>query len=305
MADLRIVVGRLAGPGDPVRRRRPRRVALDREAHVPGRLDDRRPALRPVSGQVFRHPRDAGELSVLAVLFHAEAEALLEVPGQGVAVEGAGRLHPGIDRMLVQRPVPAVGMGPGGIEDDAMGMQLGIVVPARAVLEHRARDIGRQHLDLALPVADPGIAAMAQHRLFQGHPRGLVVRPLDLRPQFGIGDRPQGGDALVGAEGQVEAGRAPVAAGIPGQPAAAVRGEAAVEPMEIAAVDRAAVGQSEQAHRVEPDAVRLLAGGVVFVGMPERALALQVIGRRGRLGQGRYHGGRRQTGDRMLPIRPS
>ena len=108
--------------------------------------------------------------------------------------------------MLVQRPVPAVGMGPGGIEDDAMGMELGIVVPARAVLEHRARDIGRQHFYLAVPIADPGMAAMAQHRLFQGHPRGLVVRALDLRTQFGIGDGPQGGDALVGAEGQIETG---------------------------------------------------------------------------------------------------
>ena len=249
-----------------------------------------------MAGQVFRHARDAGEPGVLAILLHAEAEALLQAPGQGIAVEGAGRLHPGVDRVLVQRPVLAVGMGPGGIEDDAMGMELGIVVTARAVLEHRGGDIGRQHFYLAPLVADTGVAdagkaAMAQHRLFQGGPRGIVVRPLDLRPQFGIGDRPQGRDALVGAEGQVETGRAPLAAGIAGQPAAAVRGEAAVEAMEIAAVDRAAVGQSEQAHRVEPDAVRLLAGGVVFVGMPERALALQVIGRRGGLGQRGYHGG--------------
>ena len=176
-----------------------------------------------MAGQVFRHPRDAGELSVLAVLFHAEAEALLQVPGQGIAVEGAGRLHPGIDRMLVQRPVLAVGMGPGGIEDDAMGMQLGIVVPARAVLEHRARDIGRQHLDLAVPVARGlRMRVKPQWRITvssrAARAASLWARSIS-RPQFGIGDRPQGGDALVGAEGQVETGRAPLAAGIAGQPA--------------------------------------------------------------------------------------
>ena len=80
--DLRVIVRRLAGPCDLVRRRCPRRVALDRKAHLPGRFDNRRPALRPVSDQVPGHACDARELSILAILFHADAETFLQAPGQ-------------------------------------------------------------------------------------------------------------------------------------------------------------------------------------------------------------------------------
>ena len=59
--------------------------------------------------------------------------------------------------------------------------------------------------------------------------------------------------------------------------------------MEVAAIDLAAVGKTEQACRVEPDPVRLFARGVVLIGMPEGALALEVIRGRCRLGQSRYH----------------
>ena len=137
VADLRVVVRRLAGPRDLVRRCRPRRVALDRKAHLPGRFDNRRPALRPVSDQVLGHACDTRELSILAVLFHADAEALLQAPGQCIAVDRPRRLHPGVDRVLVQRPVLAVPVCPGGIEDHAVGMQLRVVVPAGSMLEHR------------------------------------------------------------------------------------------------------------------------------------------------------------------------
>ena len=54
VANLRIIVGRLSSPRDLVRRRCPWRVALDRKAHLPGRFDNRRPALRPVPDQVVR-----------------------------------------------------------------------------------------------------------------------------------------------------------------------------------------------------------------------------------------------------------
>ena len=59
--------------------------------------------------------------------------------------------------------------------------------------------------------------------------------------------------------------------------------------MEVTAVDLAAVGKTEQALRVEPDAVGFLTRRVVLVGMSERALALKVIRGRGRLGQSGYH----------------
>ena len=168
-----------------------------------------------MSDQVLGHACDTGELSILAVLFHADAEALLQAPGQGIAVNRPRRLHPGVDRVLMQRPELAVPVGPGGIEDHAVGMQLRVVVPAGSMLEHRGCDIGGQHLDIAVPVADAGIGAMAQHRFFQRYTRRIVMRPLDLRSQLGIGDCPQGGDTLVRAEGQVETCRAPLATGIP------------------------------------------------------------------------------------------
>ena len=215
MPDLRGIVGRLAGPRDLVRRRCTRRVALDRKAHLPGRFDDRRPALRPVTDQVLGHACDPRELSILPVLFHADAETLLQAPGHGIAVDCPRRLHPGVDRVLMQRPVLAVTVGPGGIEDHAVGMQLRVVVPAGSMLEHPRRDVGGQHLDLAVAVTDAGIGAMAQNRFFQRYPSRVVMRPFDLRTQPGVGDRPQGGDAFISAEGHVETRRTPFAAGIP------------------------------------------------------------------------------------------
>ena len=53
--------------------------------------------------------------------------------------------------------------------------------------------------------------------------------------------------------------------------------------------------KSEQALRIEPDAIRFFARRVVLVGMAEGALALQVIRGRGRLGEGRYHGQARRS----------
>ena len=109
----------------------------------------------------------------------------------------------------MQRPVLAVPVCAGGIENHTMSMKLRIVVPAGAMLEHRGGYVSRQDLDIAVPVTDAGIGAMAQHRLLQRYPSRIVMRPLDLRTQLGIGDRPQGRDALVGAEGHVETRGAP------------------------------------------------------------------------------------------------
>ena len=130
---------------------------------------------------------------------------------------------------------------------------------------------------------------MAQHRLFQCYPRRIVMRLFDLRTQPGVGNRPQGRDTLVGAKGQVETCRAPFASGVLGQLASAVRCEAVVQPVEVTAVDLAAVGKTEQALRIEPHPVWLFSRRVVFVGMAEGALALEVIRGRCRLGQSSYH----------------
>ena len=82
--------------------------------------------------------------------------------------------------MLMQRPVLAVPVCPGGIEDNAVGMKLGVVVPAGSMLEHPRHDIGGKHFDLAVPVTDAGIGAMAQHRFFQRYSSRIVMRVLDL-----------------------------------------------------------------------------------------------------------------------------
>ena len=54
-------------------------------------------------------------------------------------------------------------------------------------------------------------------------------------------------------------------------------------------IDLAAILKPEQVVGVEPHPVRLLARGVVLVGMAERALALQVVRGRCRLGERGYH----------------
>ena len=143
-----------------------------------------------MAGQLIRDARDAREFALPAVLFHDDAETLLQVPGQGIAVDGARRLHPAIDRMLMQRPPFAVPLRPGRIEDHAMGMKLRIVVPAGAVLKQGGGNVGRQHLDLAVPVTNTGPGEVPQHRLFQRRSRRIVMRLFDLRTQLGIGYSP-------------------------------------------------------------------------------------------------------------------
>ena len=115
------------------------------------------------------------------------------------------------------------------------------------------------------------------------------MRPLDLRTQLGIGDRPQSRDALIGAEGHVQTGRSPLAARVASEFTPGVRCEAVIQPVEVAAIDLAAVRKSEQAIRIEPDAIRFFSRCVVLIGMTKGALALQVIRSRCGLGQSGYH----------------
>ena len=108
---------------------------------------------------------------------------------------------------------------------------------------------------------------MAHHGFFQRYASRIVMRPLYLRTQFRIGDSPQGRDALVGAEGHVETRGAPLAARILCELASGVRCEAVIQPVEVAAIDLAAVGKAEQALRIEPDAIRFFSRCVVLIGM--------------------------------------
>ena len=179
VTDLRIVVVRLAGPGDLVDAGHARGVAARRNAQLAGLGHDRLAPLRPEDLQVLRHALDTGECAIGTVLLHRHAEALAEVPGQGIAVNRARGLGPAVGRVLVHGPPLAVLAGAGRVEDDAVGVELRVVLPAGAVLEHRYWDIGGQDPYPPLPVTDPGIGAVAEHRLFQRHAGGVVVRVLD------------------------------------------------------------------------------------------------------------------------------
>ena len=222
VSDLGVVVGGLAGARDLVRGRRPGGVSLHLEAHLLRGADDRRTALRPVGLEVLGHAGDAGELPVAAVALDANAQVPVQVPGERVAVDGAGGLDPAVDRMLVHGAPLAVLVGAGGVEDDAVGVELRVVVAAGAVLEHGRHEVGGQHVDLSVAIADAGAGAMAEHRFLQRHPGRVVVRLLDPAPQLGIGDGPERRYALVGREGHVDAGGAALAAGVPREPARAV-----------------------------------------------------------------------------------
>ena len=83
------------------------------------------------------------------------------------------------------------------------------------------------------------------------------------------------------------------------------RGEAVIQPVEVAAVDLAAVDKTEQAVGVEPHSVRLFSRRVILVGMAERALALQVVRGRRRLGECRYHDELRKAGGMTAATEPS
>ena len=70
---------------------------------------------------------DAGHLAVAAVALDGEAEALCDVPGECVPVDGAGRLLPVVERFAVERSPLAV-VGEREVEDDAVGVELRVVV---------------------------------------------------------------------------------------------------------------------------------------------------------------------------------
>ena len=82
-------------------------------------------------------------------------------------------------------------------------------------------------------------------------------------------------------------------------------GKAAIERHPVGGFDLAAVGEVEQAGRVEPNPVRLLAADVVRVGRPVRLLAFHVIGGVRRLADRADHQPRpRSAAGRRFP-RPS
>ena len=241
------------------------RVRPGREAQVRGHGLDGLAPLRPLGDEALRNARDAGERLVLPVPFHPDPEPLLQVPGQGVPVGRAGRLVPAEDRRLVERSGLAV-LVLGDVEDEAVGVELRVVVPARSVLEHRPRDLGTHQLDVPALGPCPSPAAVLAHDLVESRPAGIVVRLRDLLAQLLSGDRPHRRDGLVGGEGHVDSRAALLRAGVLYQFLASLRVEPVIETPEVTAVDRAAVLDTEDAARVPPDPVGLFSANIVVGG---------------------------------------
>ena len=211
VTDLGVVVVGLAGPGQLVHPGQTRRVAQRRDAELARPRHDSLAPLRPVAQQILRHAGDARELGVRPVLFHTNPETVPQVPGEVGAEHGARGLLPAIHGILVVRPVLAVIMGPGEVEESAMDMELGIVLTAGAVGEGGPHQV-RRHRPLDAVLGDTRIAAIAEHRVLQSRARGGHRHAFDLGAHTGICDGPQRGDALVHRKRHVDARGAFVAA---------------------------------------------------------------------------------------------
>ena len=198
-----------------------------------GGVGDLDVALRPFRDEVPRRALDPGVLPLVSVDLHPDAEAVPQEPRELRPVGGAGGLLPGEQRVSVERPPLAVVMGPGEVEDHAVGMKVGVVGACRPVLEEGAHDVGRNDLHAAPVLADPGVAAVGADDVRERDPDRVVVGFLDFRPEIGRGDGPQGGDRLVGVEGDVVGRAASLAAGVLGELCAGPWIETVVELVEI------------------------------------------------------------------------
>jgi len=78
-------------------------------------------------------------------------------------------------------------------------MELRVVLPAGAVLEHRHRNIGGQDPDMPLPVTDPGIGAVAEHR-FSSATRAASLCASSMRERNSGSATAQSADTLLSAE---------------------------------------------------------------------------------------------------------
>ena len=143
--------------------------------------------LRPADGRELRLRFDAGGAEL----------------GRGLRpVHGPGRHLRPVEFEADERARRAV-PADGRVHDDAVGVELRVLVPARRVVEPGDDEAGR--------VVDVSAAAAAgeRGRLFQVAERRLhpfEVRPLDGGPEFGRPDRPRDAPALRQGEGEVPGG---------------------------------------------------------------------------------------------------
>ena len=171
-------------------------------------------ALGPGLHELLGHAGDAGELVVGAVLLHADAEALLKVPGQRGAVPGAEGLGPHEGRVLVVGSVLAVVTGVRDVEADDVRVQLGVLLAVFAMLEHRGDQFGGDDFQVAVAAGPSRVCAFSEHPGFVGFTRGVVVRALNFLAEVGVRDGPERGDGLVRGKGDVYGGGSGFAPGV-------------------------------------------------------------------------------------------
>ena len=137
---------------------------------------------------------------------HADPEACSQMPGKTAAVDRTGCFSPAVERVLVQRPEFAVLVGAGDVQDGAVGMQVRVAGAALTVLPHPRYDVGEHHFLTVSAMTGGG--AVTPHGELERVSGRIVVGALDVGAELRPRDGPERGDALVGAEGEVEAGGA-------------------------------------------------------------------------------------------------
>ena len=246
---------------------------------------------RPRLDEVFGDTGDPHEFVVVAVALHLQVEPFLEVPGKGVAVDGAAGADPLVGRALVVAAPLAIVVGAHEIEDDAVGVELRIVVAAGVVGEGDAEDVAGENLLAALAAA--GVGAVLLRDGFERPSNRVVVTGFDLGAQFRIGDRPKGADGFVRAEREVESWGSVLERGAFGERCQIVGGQSGVEGLERFGVDVGTVFEAEQSGGVPPPTIGLVAAVVVVEGRSVARAVAEIVRGAGGLGE-RFHAGSRR-----------
>ena len=118
------------------------RVVRDVDAVGPGPCVDLTGPAGPRLDELLGHGGDAGEFVVRTVLFHADAEAVLQVPCESRPVPGAHRFGPHEGRVLMVGAVFSVVAGARDVEAHDVGVEMRFLLAVFAVLEHCRDEVG-------------------------------------------------------------------------------------------------------------------------------------------------------------------
>ena len=236
--------GVLGGPGREVDGVGEGGVRRGGESGLVGELLDDVAALGPVLEEVLRQAGDAHELVVVAVAFDGQLEAFMEVPGERMAIDRSARELPLEGDKLVEASPFAVVAGAHEIEHCAVRVELRVVLAADVVVERGGEDVTGD--DLASAGADAGVRAVLAHDGVERPAHRIAMTVLDLLAELVVRDRPERGDRLVSAEGEVEAGAAFFVVGVACQGRTVVGRQAGDEVRERGGLDVVGVVEAEE-----------------------------------------------------------